>query len=219
MSFSSVIAKNSESGSVNKRAVAQELKEEKRSEFEQRKLEIEKRVEERKATKEAEVRERRTERIRHFWELLGKRIQATIERLEKLTGRIESRVAKIKEANPEADFSVIEADLVEAKGLLADAQVKYDEAVDTIESLLESEEPKDAFEKLREEIKDIKDLLTDTHRILVHTIGDIKGLRVGLTGDQPEVSPAVTLTATPTVTVTVTPTETQTPTLTVTPTP
>jgi hypothetical protein len=224
ISASYALAKTDETERVNKRAEVQELKEEKEEEreekekeFEERKLEIEKRVEERKATKEAEVKEKRVERIKHYWELLGKRILATIERLEKLTKRIESRVAKIKETDPEADVSVIEGDLQEAKGLLADAKAKYDEATDALEGLLESEEPKGAFEQVREDIKDIKDLLTEAHRILVHTIGDIKGLRVGLTGDEPEVSPTVTLVTTPTETLT--PTLTPTPIETVTPTP
>ncbi len=216
-STSFVLAVGDNSTREEKKMEVQERIEDKKEALEEKREEMRKRVEERKATKEAEIKEKRGERIKHYWELLGKRIQATIERLEKLIGRIESRLAKIKEANPEKDFSSVEANIKEAKELLADAEAKYDEAGDALEDLLESEDPKNAFKKLREDIKDIKDILSKVHRILVHVIGDIKGLRVGQTGNQPEVSPTITLTTTPTLTPT--PTPTPTPTSTVTPTP
>lgn len=143
------------------------------------KEEVRLRVEERKAAQEAGVNQRKRERLEYHWRLLGKRLLATIDRLETLVERIESRVAKIKEVNPATDTSDIEEQLTEAKEILTDAKLKYDEAQAEMQVLLDAEDSKDAFEELRETISDIKDLLVDAHRILVSIIEDIKGLRVG----------------------------------------
>lgn len=175
----SVSAVTDTSTAGEKRMDIQQKMEEKEDKLNQVKEEVRKRVEARKATQEAEVKERRRERLEFHWGILEKRILATINRLMKLTERIESRIAKIKESNPEVDTEDIEEQVTEAKSLLEDAKLKYDEAKSNMLTLLEAEDPKAAFEDLKESISDIKDTLVDVHRMLVLIIGDIRGLRVG----------------------------------------
>ncbi len=162
------------------------------------KAEIQRRVEDRKASQEAKVANKKRERIRNHWEMLEKRISATIERLNRLVTRIESRLAKISQDNPEMDFSPIQTNVNEAKVLLDNANVMLEEASFELDSLLEAENPKIAFESLRTTIGDIKDTLTEAHRILVHVIGNIRGLRVGKNSVNPTsvITPIIVLSPT-----------------------
>jgi hypothetical protein len=182
-----------------KRIEAKERVEQKQIVKEDVRAEIQKRVEERKASQEAKVQQIRQERIRNYWGILAKRITATIDRLDILIARIESRLSKMTQDDPELDVSAIEAKIEEAKELIAEAKLMLDEANTDLENLLESENPKTAFEILRNTLKDIKDTLIEAHRILVHLIGDIKGLRVGSEGGVPTsaVTPTIYMSPTP----------------------
>ena len=46
--------------------------------------------------------------------------------------------------------------------------------------MLENDDPKEAFLVIKNTIKEIKSDLVEVHQLLVHLIGDIKGLRVGV---------------------------------------
>jgi len=142
-------------------------------------IEIKNRVEEKRATQEAKLNEKRSSAIKVYFSRLSLRLTATIQRLEKLTLRIESRVEKIEEDNQEIDTSVIKEDIDKAKTLLDDANLKLAAAQENIDAVIASDDPKEAFSVIRQTIKDIKDDLVETHKILVHTIGNIRGLRVG----------------------------------------
>lgn len=128
------------------------------------------RNEERRATRE---------RIRNFFNRLVKRLEAAIVRLERLITRIESRIAKIEAADEDIDTSPITEQVNEAKAKLEGAETELQEVKDVFESLLTSDDPKEDFETVREKIMNIKEDLIEIHRILVHVVGDIKGLRVG----------------------------------------
>ena len=157
------------------------------------------RIEDKKATQEAKTKLTKQERIRSHWGILEKRITATIERIEILISRIESRLVKIAVDNPELNLTLIQSQLDETKILLADVKLDSEEASLSIEELLISQNPQDDFEELRDKIKDIKDALVEIHRILVLLIGDIKGLRVGSFTQSPTVaaSPTPTVAASP----------------------
>ncbi|KKU04071.1 MAG: hypothetical protein UX88_C0003G0007 [Candidatus Woesebacteria bacterium GW2011_GWC2_47_16] len=152
------------------------------------KEEIQVRNEERRATITARLTEIRRERIRNYFNRLVGRLEAAIARLEKLITRIESRIAKIEELDEEIDTAPITEQVNAAKSKLAEAEAELQEVKDVIETLLAADNPQEVFETVREKIMNIKDSLIEVHRILVHVIGDLKGLRVGPTAS-PGTSP------------------------------
>ena len=200
----SINAQNSTPPGEQKRIEVKERVDQKLLDKEDARVEIQKRVEERKAQQLEKVKEIRRERVRNLWGVLEKRFLATIGRLETLTARIEARLAKIVQEDPEADVSSIQASIDIAKDLLDEARLALDAISVDLENLLEEEDPKAAFDNIRLSMKNIKDILIEAHRILVHVIGDIKGLRVGTE------SPSPTVTVAPTIVVpTVTPDESE----------
>jgi len=151
--------------------------------------EIMERIKIKKATRAAQLAEVRKEKIRDFFGLMSRRIEALINRLEKITERIEFRVNKIKEENQGVDTAKIESDVQEAKDLISTAKVNLEALNSNLEIALGSDNPKEAFTVIREGLKEIKDNLVEAHRILVHVIGDIKGLRVGVGKLTPTTTP------------------------------
>ena len=142
------------------------------------KEQVQVRNEERKATIAARLTEIRRERIRNFFNRLVRRFEAAIVRLERLITRIESRIAKIEENNEDVDTGPITDQVNEAKSKLEEAKTELQEVKDNFEGLLVSDEPQGRFLKESNNIRNIKKNLVEVHRILVHVIGDIKGLRV-----------------------------------------
>ncbi len=155
---------------------------------------IQRRIE-KKATIESRLNERKTQLIRSFWGRLIARLEALVGRLEKLIARIQSRIEKIKQTNPDIDTAKIENELNEAVTILSNAKEKIDNADAKIEEVLSSNNPRLAFQEVRGIIQDIKMDLVETHRKLVHIIGEIKGLRVGQ-GEEGEITPILTPTPT-----------------------
>lgn len=168
-------------GLLKRYEVQQELREQTREE-------IREKIEQKKATIAARLKQVRRERIRHFFGLLARRLKAAISRLEILITRIESRLAIIEENNEDIDTTSIKEDIAEVKDLLDNANAKLAATEDNLESFLNSEDPKQAFSVIKETIREIIELLIEARRILVHVIGDIKGLRVG-TWRQPSPTP------------------------------
>lgn len=185
----SVGAQNSTPAGQQNRIEVKERIDQKEIEKEDARLEIQNRIEERKALQEARLAQQKAIRVRNHWQILEKRIAATIERLKTLITRIESRLYKIAQEEPSLDTTTIQTNIDEAKELLDDAEYLLDNAEVDLETLLVSEDPKTALLELKDTIRDIKDLLIETHRILVHVIGDIKGLRVGSGVITPVISP------------------------------
>lgn len=146
-------------------------------------------IQERQATKAARLAERKRERIRLYFGRLTTRLQAAISRLERLISRIESRLSKIEEDNEDIDTAVVRKDLDTAKDKLASTSAALSQAKTSLEDILTANEPKEAFAEIRDLIQGIKQELIEVHRILVHVIGDIKGLRIGQGSVQPEATP------------------------------
>lgn len=161
-------------GALERIEIRKELKEQKLQE-------IQERIQEKKATIAARLAETRKERVRFFFGRLNRRLEAAIDRLEILIERIESRVAIIEEEDEDEDIdtSSIKGKLEEAKALLDEARASLAAAESSLENALSSDDPMGAFAIIRETIQEIKNDLIEVHRILVHVIGDIKGLRVG----------------------------------------
>ena len=163
-----------------------EKKEELQARLEERKLliqdkreEIKLRIEQKRATRQAQLTEKKQERVRTYFGRLTNRFDAAIKRLEILIERIQSRVTKLSESG-EIDTSDIEAQLAEAKELLNKASADLQAAADSMDEVLDANDPKTAFGVIKETITAVKTKLKEVHLILVHTIGDIKGLHEGL---------------------------------------
>lgn len=107
------------------------------------------------------------------------RFEAAINRLERLILRIEARLEKIEENNEDIETTEIEEDLAEAKDKLTEAELALTTAEASLEGILDSEDPQEAFGDVRDLIMSVKEQLKEVHQILVQVIGDIKGLRVG----------------------------------------
>lgn len=135
-------------------------------------------IQEHRATIAAQLTERRQERVRFFFNRLTERFQAAINRLRRLIARIESRLAKI-ETEEEINTIVIRITLDTAREKLDEAETALVEAQTGFEDTLINENPKEAFADVRDLVRGIKQQLVEVHRLLVHLIGDIKGLRAG----------------------------------------
>lgn len=146
---------------------------------EQMRLEIQNKLEVQKATREARLEEAKRLRIRNYFGRISGRIEAVVERLYVLITRIESRVGVIESENEDIDLIQVKADIAEAKEKLDLVTQELGALNDGLEDVLESDNPKVAFEVVRESLQKVKKDLIEVHRLLVHTIGNIKGLRVG----------------------------------------
>lgn len=132
--------------------------------------------------KKANLTEARKGRIREFGARLVTRLKASISRLEKLIERINARLDILAEEGQ--DVASIKADVASASQLVSDASTTLSTIEETWEEMLESNDSKEVFSAVKDSIADIKSNLIEAHRILVHVIGDIKGLRVGTTKEE-----------------------------------
>lgn len=140
-------------------------------------------VKERIASKQAEIRQRlnavKRERIRNHFGKMIVRIEATIERLEKLISRIENRIKIIKDKEEDINTTNVEKTVSESKVELEKAKADLSTLKTNFETMLDSEDPKEEFKNVKDSLKNIVEHLKSVHNLLVHLIGDIKGLRVG----------------------------------------
>jgi F0F1-type ATP synthase membrane subunit b/b' len=167
---------NSATNSSRKSNLIEEKIQERQTRLEQ--LSVTKQV--RMASIEAKVSQIKQNAIRKYYKNMSERINALIDRLNKLTLRIESRIAKIEESDTPVGQNVKD-EIDKAKQLLSDTQTLLASSDGMLEDVLLSNQPKEAFSIIRENIKDIKTNLIEVHTILVHVIGEIQGLRVGNT--------------------------------------
>ena len=128
----------------------------------------------------ARVQETRKARIRQFFGLMEKRLEAVIARQVRLAARIESRLSKLASAGE--DVSIQSAKLVAAKALTSEAETLVGELGGGLEAVLEANDPKAAFSEVKGQVKAIVDKLKESHRLMVEIITEIKGLRVGNSG-------------------------------------
>lgn len=142
-----------------------------------RSKEVREKAKEGRATQEAQVKEKRRERMSGFAQRMTIRMEKAIERLERLTSRIQSRIDKIKAEGQ--DVSSIQNKLDSAKTKLATSKTDLQSAKAELESVITSDNPKEAFSRVRSKIQGIKRQIVEVHRALTSLIGDIKGLKVG----------------------------------------
>jgi len=119
------------------------------------------------------------ERVRFYFYKAVTRTEALIERLNLLISKIETRIEKIKESSEDFDTAKVEEDVKDAKGLISSSTKDLENSKTLLENSLSSESPKDSFKEVVEVFKNIKTDLMEVHKLLVHAIGELKGLRIG----------------------------------------
>lgn len=119
------------------------------------------------------VEETRKIRIKAFYGKIMNRMGAAVIRLQRLSERIDSRISKIEEtsayvSSARALLAVADGKIIEAANALSDAKNKINE-------ILNSEEtPKIMFEKIKDEVRVVKQAIKDAHAALVEVIIAIK---------------------------------------------
>lgn len=127
---------------------------------------LEKRVENRQR-----VNSVRRERIRSYFGRMVTRLEATIERLTKISEKISTRIDSL-----EGDQSALKDQVKLANQKISSAQTELNQMKTDIETVLDSDKPQDEFKGIIDSVKKIKMSLVEAHRLLVQVIGDIKGL-------------------------------------------
>jgi DNA repair ATPase RecN len=119
-------------------------------------------------------------RAEHRYEVMNKRITATIERLERIMGSLNSRIAKIKAAGGNTDTAekyVTEAKtrIDKAKSMLATLNTAVTEAVNTETASSTPSVSRSSLVKLRNAAKAIQAELVAARVSLSKAIGSLKG--------------------------------------------
>lgn len=129
------------------------------------------------AEKRLEQREQKKKNIQNYFNQMTSRLETLISRLDTLITRIESRINKLE--TPEQPLTEQNNQIIEAKTKLNKAKADLASAKLKFEEILTGENPKKSFAEAKVLIKDLKTQLKEVHKILVHLIGDVKGLRLG----------------------------------------
>lgn len=158
---------------------------------EEKLLEIQNRIqsrEEKTASREARLTQLRQNLIKKYYLQMSKRLWATIERLDILITRIDTRI-KIFDAETDEDLTAVNTDIGQAKSLLTETRAILVSSDSMIDTATLSGSPKESFDLIKLNIQDIKNDLKEVHSLLVHVIGDLEGLRVGTTKETPTSTP------------------------------
>ena len=75
-------------------------------------------------------------------------------------------------------------DIADAKISIKSATDKLNDAKASLEGAISSDNPQDSFKPIITAIREIKSDLMEVHRLLVHAIGELKGLRTGNSNEE-----------------------------------
>lgn len=170
------------------------------------------------------LEERRKENIRKHFKKMRHRFEVLIRRLENIADRIGKRLERmagvgINVATPQAKLSAAREEIAKLKFDLGSAS----SSVDAI--LHDAANPKEAFKKVQEHVKNFMERVKKIHRMLIDIITSLKGMseKPKPSVSPPTVSPSASPIPTPSILVSPTPTPsaspTPTPSATPTPTP
>ncbi|OGF48965.1 hypothetical protein A3G55_00810 [Candidatus Giovannonibacteria bacterium RIFCSPLOWO2_12_FULL_44_25] len=123
------------------------------------------------------VGEERAKRIEQFFNQMVRKFENAIDRLNNLADRIESRLTKTEAAgndvSKQRDLLKVARDKITAvETALGDAKTQFG-------ATALSENPRTAFQKVKELVKGVAQKAKDAHRALVDVMNSIKGLRLG----------------------------------------
>ncbi|PIQ66829.1 MAG: hypothetical protein COV95_02020 [Candidatus Zambryskibacteria bacterium CG11_big_fil_rev_8_21_14_0_20_40_24] len=157
-----------DTSTTTRRSAATEQAQERRAEQEQR---AETRQENREIRR-TEGRIRAEERIRNFSKSMIRRFESAIAWLEKMTERIETRIAKLKSEG--VDTSVSERFVADAKDKIQIAKDKVSDLPTAIEEAMNTDDLRGSFERVRTLVKEAKDAIKEAHADLVKAINNLK---------------------------------------------
>lgn len=139
-------------------------------------------IDERKAAAQQKMAERRSEILKRIAEKMIQKMEAEIGRMGKLTVRIDSRIAKLKERG--VNTAASEALLATARQKLAAATTAVENARGAMAAALTAADVDangdgkpdkvDPGKKVREFLASARDAIKDAHRALVETVKSLK---------------------------------------------
>ncbi len=119
------------------------------------------------------LEDQRSKRVADFNQRMLVRFDASINRLENIASRLDSRLGKLaKDGQDVTDFRIA---LDVAKSKIALAKTSLSEVKTALEAVAVSETPKTDFEMARGKLDAIKDAIKQAHAALVDVIKSIKG--------------------------------------------
>jgi chromosome segregation ATPase len=124
--------------------------------------------EERQETRRVEAENR----IRAHIGAMLRRFNAAIDWLEKISERIESRIAKLKEDG--VNTSEAEGYLNEAKTEIAEAKSAVSSLSEAAEEALSAESLREAFQRVRELVQTARESIKDAHAALIKAVRSLK---------------------------------------------
>jgi len=128
---------------------------------------------ERRAEVAQKIGQRREALIRAYAERMIRRFEAALERLTRLGDRLELRLIKLEENG--IDVAHARELLGESRNKIQEARGKIAETETEIYAALGSDDPKEAFGKVRELLKGAVEKIKEAHRALVDAVRAIKG--------------------------------------------
>ncbi|OGF82118.1 hypothetical protein A3B18_03350 [Candidatus Giovannonibacteria bacterium RIFCSPLOWO2_01_FULL_46_13] len=134
---------------------------------------VQNKIQEKREEVRAKLSAARIRNIRNYFKTMGRRIEAAIERLEKLAERIESRIEKMEERG--VDVAKAKTELAEAEVKITEAKTAFADAKAKLEAALSSETPKESFKQVREGlVKGVVEKIKAAHQALVEAIRALK---------------------------------------------
>lgn len=139
--------------------------------------------------------------IQKYFDKMVKRIEKALERLTNIAGRIATQLTKMEAKG--MDVAQLRTRLGEANTLRDQARTKLETARTTIAAILASESlPKEKFSEVKVVVREVVDLVKQTHRAYREIVQDIaKIYNFGL-GPKGTVTPTAIISITPTLTIT-----------------
>lgn len=157
-----------------RRATSKDKLDEARKKAEERREELKDKANAKREQVKKKVAETRREALKRLTSKTIERLTTAVERMEKLSGRLQEHINKF--AQKGSDTSKAQIQLDEATAKLAEAKGAISALQGTQDDLVSSEDPKTYFAGLKDEIKNIKQMLVEAHRLLGSSMGEIKGL-------------------------------------------
>lgn len=147
-------------------------------------LEKRREIRERLSTQEAQIRQSIVNRIKVAFGKILRRYKAALERLDKITKRIDARIEKLEAKDVNTDTA--QRKFAAARSLGADAKDAIEAAIDKVESIDPSGATiRDAVATARDAVKDAKKALIAYHKSLAEVARELKAaaaLREGTEG-------------------------------------
>lgn len=128
-------------------------------------------------TRRAKIAEKAKQKIRTYFVRMAARFEAALAREKKLGDRIQSRIDKAKERGK--NISKAQNALDQARTKWQEAKAALDSAKSKLEGMLESADPKAAFQDIQKLVSESRDKIKAVHAALVEAVRQLKGIGEG----------------------------------------